>query len=118
MSWHKSTYSGSQGDNCVEVDVSWKKSTRSGHADCVEVDVGWKKSTRSTTSQNCVEVNAQWSKSSFSGNQGSCVEYTTDTDDGQVAVRDSKDPDGAILEFSTGSWNNFIAGVKSSQFDL
>lgn len=100
--------------------MAWKKSTRSGSqgGDCVEVDVSWKKSTRSNPSGNCVEVNAQWTKSSRSGSSGNCVEYTTDTTDNMVAVRDSKDPDGGILEFSPDSWAAFIAGVKSSQFDL
>ena len=37
--WFKSTYSGTQGDNCVEVALSWRKSTHSGTGgdDCVEV---------------------------------------------------------------------------------
>lgn len=38
-------------------------------------------------------------KSSFSGN-GSCVEFATDTPDGSIAVRDSKDKDGLVLTFT------------------
>ncbi|MER5694585.1 DUF397 domain-containing protein [Streptomyces mirabilis] len=39
LTWFKSTYSGSDGDDCVEVALSWRKSTYSGDdsGDCVEV---------------------------------------------------------------------------------
>ncbi|MFF3482598.1 DUF397 domain-containing protein [Streptomyces sp. NPDC002701] len=37
--WFKSSYSGSQGDDCVEVALVWRKSTYSSgsQGDCVEV---------------------------------------------------------------------------------
>ncbi|MFG2364614.1 DUF397 domain-containing protein [Streptomyces mirabilis] len=39
LAWYKSSYSGSSGDDCVEVALSWRKSTYSGDSsgDCVEV---------------------------------------------------------------------------------
>jgi hypothetical protein len=39
LSWFKSSYSGSEGDNCVEVAVNWFKSSYSGseNDNCVEV---------------------------------------------------------------------------------
>ncbi|MFF7885590.1 DUF397 domain-containing protein [Streptomyces sp. NPDC020794] len=39
LTWFKSTYSGSDGDDCVEVALSWRKSTYSGDSsgDCVEI---------------------------------------------------------------------------------
>ncbi|MEU4122110.1 DUF397 domain-containing protein [Streptomyces virginiae] len=39
LRWFKSSYSGSEGDDCVEVALSWHKSTYSGSQgdDCVEV---------------------------------------------------------------------------------
>ncbi|MFE1173130.1 DUF397 domain-containing protein [Streptomyces sp. NPDC058773] len=39
LAWFKSSYSGSQGDDCVEVAMSWRKSTYSSgsEGDCVEV---------------------------------------------------------------------------------
>ncbi|MEU8978164.1 DUF397 domain-containing protein [Streptomyces sp. NPDC048309] len=39
LAWYKSSYSGSQGDDCVEVALSWRKSTYSGDSsgDCVEI---------------------------------------------------------------------------------
>ncbi|MFE0804681.1 DUF397 domain-containing protein [Streptomyces sp. NPDC058812] len=39
LAWFKSSYSGSQGDDCVEVALSWHKSSYSSgsQGDCVEV---------------------------------------------------------------------------------
>jgi hypothetical protein len=39
LTWFKSTYSGSDGGNCVEVAYEWRKSTHSGNegGNCVEV---------------------------------------------------------------------------------
>jgi hypothetical protein len=39
LTWFKSSYSGSQGDDCVEAALSWRKSSysSSGDGDCVEV---------------------------------------------------------------------------------
>ncbi|MFG2835829.1 DUF397 domain-containing protein [Streptomyces zaomyceticus] len=39
LAWFKSSYSGSSGDDCVEVALSWHKSSYSsgGDGDCVEV---------------------------------------------------------------------------------
>jgi len=39
LAWFKSSYSGSQGDDCVEVALTWIKSTYSSgsQGDCVEV---------------------------------------------------------------------------------
>jgi Domain of unknown function (DUF397) len=52
---------------------------------------------------------AQWKKSSYSGNSGNCVEVA---DLGQaVAIRDSKDPKGAVLVVSREEWVSFLAGA-------
>lgn len=53
----------------------------------------------------------QWRKSSFSGGdgQGDCVEIAWPAP--QVAVRDSKDPDGRTLAFSHTRWKTFLARV-------
>ncbi|MFE7210477.1 DUF397 domain-containing protein [Streptomyces sp. NPDC001698] len=39
LAWFKSSYSGTDGDDCVEVALGWRKSTYSGDdsGDCVEV---------------------------------------------------------------------------------
>lgn len=55
-----------------------------------------------------------WRKSSFSNN-GECVELA-DFGDG-IGVRDSKDPDGAHLQFTRSELAAFIEGVKAGEFD-
>jgi hypothetical protein len=61
---------------------------------------------------------AQWRKSSFSGsNGGACVEVAV-LRDGGLAVRDSKDPDGARLAFTVDEWAAFTVGVKAGEFDV
>jgi hypothetical protein len=35
---------------------------------------------------------------------------------GIVAVRDSKDPHGPVLAFTSGEWRAFLVGVSEGQF--
>ncbi|MFF2145013.1 DUF397 domain-containing protein [Kitasatospora sp. NPDC058190] len=35
---------------------------------------------------------------------------------GAVPVRDSKDPNGPILLFSTSAWESFVSGVQTGDF--
>ena len=58
-----------------------------------------------------------WRKSSASGT-GNCVEVARPSGDGDsVLVRDSKDPNGAVLRFTGPEWKAFVIGVKSGEFD-
>jgi Domain of unknown function (DUF397) len=59
--------------------------------------------------------NARWRKSSHSGDNG-CVEVAFVGD--RVAVRDTKDRDGAVLLFDEQEWVAFLAGAKDGEFDL
>ena len=53
-----------------------------------------------------------WRKSSYSGNSGgNCVEVGSAAH--LIAVRDSKDPDGARLAFGREAWEAFAAKVKA-----
>lgn len=54
----------------------------------------------------------RWWKSSYSNPSGNCVEIAR-LGDGQVAVRNSRFPDGAVLVCSTGNLRAFVAEVKS-----
>jgi Domain of unknown function (DUF397) len=57
---------------------------------------------------------AVWQKSTYSNNGGACVELARNLP-GIVAVRDSKDPDGPKLIFTTAEWRAFVRGVKADQ---
>ncbi|WP_432278202.1 DUF397 domain-containing protein [Nocardia carnea] len=50
----------------------------------------------------------RWFKSSHSGGGQDCVEVTF-AEDGLVGVRDSKNPAGPALVFSSDEWSTFTA---------
>ncbi len=58
---------------------------------------------------------AIWRKSTYSSNQGQCVEVAT-LGTG-TAVRDSKNPTGPVLTFTTAEWAAFTAEVRTGEFD-
>ncbi|GAA3214245.1 DUF397 domain-containing protein [Nonomuraea helvata] len=60
---------------------------------------------------------ATWRKSTQSGSDGgNCVEVA-ELSGGHRGVRDSKNPTGPALIFTSGEWNAFIDGVKTGEFD-
>jgi hypothetical protein len=61
---------------------------------------------------------AVWHKSMRSGgNGGDCVEVAVNLP-GIVAVRDTKDREGAALIFTHAEWVAFLGGVRDGEFDL
>ena len=53
-----------------------------------------------------------WRKSTYSMSNGQCAEVALGG--GVVAVRDSKDPGGPVLEFSPADWERFTAALKAA----
>ena len=51
-----------------------------------------------------------WRKSSYSLSNGNCVEVGTGR--AMVAVRDSRDPDGPVIDVSPRAWIEFTAYLK------
>jgi hypothetical protein len=35
---------------------------------------------------------------------------------GDIAIRDSKNPDGPVLRFTASEWSAFLAGVRDGDF--
>jgi hypothetical protein len=52
-----------------------------------------------------------WRKAKRSANDGACVEVAVVN--GQLTVRDSKDPDGCWLRYPVRSWCEFISNLKA-----
>ncbi|HEY2286627.1 MAG TPA: DUF397 domain-containing protein [Streptosporangiaceae bacterium] len=57
-----------------------------------------------------------WVKSSLSYANGNCVEVA-DLPDGDIGVRNSRRPDGAVLRFTPGEWHAFLGGAHNGEFD-
>ncbi|GAA2833526.1 DUF397 domain-containing protein [Kitasatospora sp. CM 4170] len=56
----------------------------------------------------------KWRKSTYSNGQGDCVEVA----DGYteiVPVRDSKDPNGPSLTFTTDAWRAFVGAIHNGE---
>ncbi|WP_030259931.1 MULTISPECIES: DUF397 domain-containing protein [Streptomyces] len=58
---------------------------------------------------------ATWRKSTYSNGDGECIEVA-DGITGIVPVRDSKDPSGPALKFTSEGWQAFVAGIRAGEF--
>jgi hypothetical protein len=59
-----------------------------------------------------------WRKASRSmAGNGDCVEAAAHAA-GDVIIRDSKDPYGPILQYSTNSWYIFVRNAKQGRYDV
>jgi hypothetical protein len=63
-------------------------------------------------------VEPSWRKSSHSGPNGACVEIAQVAGPAAavLAVRDSKDPAGPRLSFSTEAWRAFAGAAGAGEF--
>jgi len=58
-----------------------------------------------------------WRTSSYSSGQGgNCVEIANLSNSG-TAMRDSKDPTGAVLQLPTAAWSVFTTAIRGGEFD-
>jgi hypothetical protein len=57
-----------------------------------------------------------WIKSKASQVNGNCVEVAFAAK--AVRVRNSQDPDGAVLSFSHTEWRAFLTGARGGEFDI
>lgn len=60
------------------------------------------------------KLGPNWRKSSRSTANSQCVEARYD---GQVRVRDSKNPTGPSLDFGPQPWQAFVDGVRAGEFN-
>ena len=58
----------------------------------------------------------QWRKAAASTANGACVELAAGYD-GEVFLRDSKDPQGPVLTFTRREIAAFLSGARSGEFD-
>ncbi len=73
----------------------------------------YKKSSFCFPLPGCVEVKF---KTASECGISACVEIGQK--DGNVMVKDSKNPNGPTLSFDTDEWNAFIKGAKAGEFDI
>jgi Domain of unknown function (DUF397) len=59
---------------------------------------------------------SKWVKSSLSFSNGNCVEVAG-LPGGGIGVRDSKDTEGPVLQFTPDEWHAFLGGVRNGEFD-
>lgn len=57
-----------------------------------------------------------WRKAKRSMSNGNCTEVTVAAD--FIAVRDSKDPYGPVLQYPAGSWRSFLQDARTGKFDV
>jgi hypothetical protein len=55
-----------------------------------------------------------WRKSSFCAS-GECVEVAAQN--GMILLRDSQEPRGSMLRYTTEEWRSFVRGIKAGEFD-
>jgi hypothetical protein len=91
-------------------ELVWRKASECGSSECVEV--AWHKA-EASKEHNCVEV--AWHKAQACAS-GECVEAGPGAC-GMIHVRDSKDREGPVLNFTRAEWAAFLDGARRGEFD-
>lgn len=58
----------------------------------------------------------RWRKARSSISNGACVEVAP-VEGGGVAIRNSNNPQGAVLIYTAAEWSAFLDGAKKGEFD-
>ncbi|PZS08918.1 MAG: hypothetical protein DLM55_07530 [Acidimicrobiales bacterium] len=62
-------------------------------------------------------ADAKWQRSTYSSQNGNCVEVA-DLPTGEIAMRNSRDPQGSALVYTRAELAAFVSGVKDGEFDM
>ncbi len=62
-------------------------------------------------------ADAKWQRSTYSSQNGNCVEVAV-LPTGEVAMRNSRDPQGSALVYTRQELAAFVAGAKDGEFDM
>ena len=72
-------------------------------------------STGKITLTEAERTSLAWLKAQSSSHNGACVEIAKAV--GNIAIRDSKDPDGPILVYTPAEFKAFLSGAQNGEFD-
>lgn len=70
---------------------------------------------RKITLSESERASLAWLKAHGSTSNGQCVEIASAV--GNIAMRDSKDPDGPILVYTPSEFRAFLDGARNGEFD-
>lgn len=70
--------------------------------------MGWKGDSGTTT------LSLKWVKSSYSHANGNCIEVAG-LSTGLIRVRDSKNPQGPQLQFTSAEWKALLGGIRNGE---